>query len=52
MPLSHIVKILNQISESRGKIHRMVLGADPDLFYVNHYERAEIRERLKIIGRR
>lgn len=37
-----------QITESRGKIHRMPLGADPDLFYVDSQERVEVRGMLNI----
>jgi len=36
------------IKASGGKIHRMVLGADPDIFYTNTDERFEIRSMLKI----
>lgn len=37
-----------QIAGSIGKIYRMPLGADPDLFYVNPQERVEIRKMLNI----
>ncbi len=38
----------NHISESREKINRMVLGADPEFFYEDHNERLSMRNILNI----
>jgi glycosyltransferase involved in cell wall biosynthesis len=40
--------LYKQIKESRGKIHRIPLGADPDLFYMNSQERADARKMLNV----
>ena len=38
----------DQIRSSRNKIRSTVLGADPDLFYINHEERSETRNAMGV----